>query len=145
MLKRTKNFAVQSLAYLRQALNLLNRPICEKAFDFFFVPTILSLTLLFIFGPEQNLTHGLLIGSLVAIFPSLCLSHSVYERFIGPRLRKRGWNERSFGRGLELVFLLVLVFWIMPPSGFYGCLAFVLSISLCDFLRLPKGNFCFKI
>ncbi len=109
MLKRTKNFTVQSLAYLRQALNLLNRqalnllnrPSCKKAFDFFFVPMIISLTLLFIFGPEQNLTRGFLIGLLVAIIPSLCLSHSVYERFVGPRLRRRGWNEKSFGRALE--------------------------------------------
>ena len=114
MLKRTKNFAVQSLAYLRHALNLLNRPLCERAFDFFFVPMIASLALLFIFGPEQNLTRRLLIGLLVAIIPSLCLSHSVYERFVGPRLRRKGWNEKSFARGLELLGALVLIFWFSP-------------------------------
>lgn len=114
MLKRTKNFAVQSLAYLWQALNLLNHPICERAFNFFFVPTILSLILLFIFGPEHNLTQGFLIGLLVAIVLSLCLSHSVYERFVGPRLRKRGWNEKSLGRALELLGVLILIFWLSP-------------------------------
>ncbi|OHA02849.1 MAG: hypothetical protein A3C16_02920 [Candidatus Sungbacteria bacterium RIFCSPHIGHO2_02_FULL_51_29] len=47
---------------------------------------------------------------LLLLPPSVFLGYLAYERWIGPLLRKRGWNEKSFWRGMQLMVISVLFF-----------------------------------
>lgn len=42
----------------------------------------------------------------------------IYDKYLGPKLRQRGWNESSYFRGFSLSLLTMLALYVLPIVGF---------------------------
>ena len=58
---------------------------------------------------------ALVLGVMLVLLLVTCYTGAkIYDRYTGSRLRMRGWNEYSYFRGLQIAFLVLTVFHILP-------------------------------
>ncbi len=112
MPEKAQTLVSKLLAHLWEAYTPHNS--CCWGFRYFFVPTVLAPILIFLQVRGYLTADKLTISSLIALIPMLYFGYLVYEKFVGPKLRRRGWNEKSRVRGLELFGVLALIFWFLP-------------------------------
>jgi len=79
---------------------------------------------------QESLSHiSNPIGVLAILFffwitmtPSMYFGVYVYDRFVGPRIRKKGWNEQSYLLGLASIPVFVFVLLVLPAITLIGFL-----------------------
>lgn len=82
----------------------------------YFMAFALPAILLFVGYDQENLKHGVksLIVMLFVLGIFAFAGLKIYDNYLGPKLRQRGWNEMSYFRGLELSVLTMLVLYCLP-------------------------------
>jgi hypothetical protein len=65
---------------------------------------------------DQFVSHIYLTLAVMVVMMLIFLriGSKIYDKFIGPRLRRRDWNEFSYFRGLQAVLMSILVMWAIP-------------------------------
>lgn len=90
---------------------------CRKIFDYFFTVTIgaIIMTVLEVLGyiQERQATRCFIVLVFLIIILSF-IGDKIYRKFADPFLSRRGWNQNSFLRSLELLIILVGLFWFLP-------------------------------
>lgn len=86
------------------------------ALSAYFMTFALPAILLFVGYGQESLKHGVkpLIVSLLVLGIFAYAGFKIYDNYLGPKLRQRGWDEMSYFRGLELSVLTMLVLYCLP-------------------------------
>ena len=89
---------------------------CNRVFDYFFTITVGAFIMagLDALGYISQSFDGVILIVIVLVVLLGFLGHRVYVWFVGPLLQKMAWNENSFLRSLELILILVVLFWFLP-------------------------------
>ena len=87
---------------------------CQLLFQYFCTTSCLTI----VCGTlaDQNVlkvSQAILLGVLL-ILPTQFLFYLIYKNWVSRSLQAHRWNEYSFWRGLQLLSILVLLFWLFP-------------------------------
>lgn len=104
---------------------------CRRYFCWLFSVLIsayfLTSVLFAVIGPEKNV-HDAFLNNQNPLVILLVLSvglaifwyigTKIYDNYLGPKLRQRGWNESSYLSGLGFFLMTMLVLYVLPVLGF---------------------------
>lgn len=104
---------------------------CRRYFCWIFSALVsayfLTSILFVVVGSDKNVQDEFLNRQntlMIFVVLAVCLaffwyiSTRMYDSYLGPTLRQRGWNEYSYLRGLGLSLLTMLVLHVLPILGF---------------------------
>ena len=92
---------------------------CLTCFQYPFIAVMSAFTLTTFFmitniEPKDIGGVSVLLSLAIPMVAFYFIGNKIYYSFIGPRIRKRGWNENSFLRGLQVELIVFLFIYALP-------------------------------